>query len=208
MTGTSYMQEPIRGGTIEHNWELHHELKPNEVFVEVGGFWGRYGVRAARQGAKVFLVEPSPLNATTLEQLNHEEHIDDKVEVVRKAVCDRHGKVPFIQVDNPAGYRLASDPSEEEEFASSIVEVEGDTLEGILDGLRVDHVDLLSCDCENHEVDLVKYGGRWFKEHLVKNVAIGAYHSPENPGVVMEILKGYGYVDLVYEESIVFGRAP
>ncbi len=54
----------------EHNWEKHYHLKEGDIYVEVGAFWGRYGLRAINSKcSKVILIEPSPENITTIKNL-------------------------------------------------------------------------------------------------------------------------------------------
>jgi FkbM family methyltransferase len=205
-TGTGPVPlETYQNHTIEHNWEKHHTLRPGDIFVEVGGFWGKYGVKAARQGATAFLVEPFPSNIATLEMAMKVDNV--KFGIVRKAVGDHRGTEKFVCQGNPAGCRLAV-PGEDLSRLE-VVDVEVDTLEGILDGLGVDHVDLLGSDCEGAEIDLVKYAGKWVDERRIRNFAIGAYHSPQNPRILTEMLAAKGYVDISWEDiSVLYARAP
>jgi FkbM family methyltransferase len=200
-----YMQEKIFGGTIEHNWELFYKLKPEDIFIEVGGYWGRYAVRALRQGcSRVIMVEPSPANIATMRDEFARAEIPG-VEIVQKAVGDHTGTQRFYVRDNPAGHRLLH--AEEIWPPASYTYVEVDTIENILDSLGVDHVDLLACDNENHEVDLMQHLGKWLTERRVKHFAVAVYHQPGNPEKVSEILRQANYRNIVYTQDIVFGDA-
>lgn len=191
----------IHGGTIEHEWEKHYKLKPGDVFIEVGGFWGRYGVLATVEGAKAYLVEPAPANRAEMEKTMQEYGV--AFTVIPKAVAASKGTMKFIIAENPSGYRLSVDAAEAEKWKENVIDLEADTLEGILDGLGVDHVDLLASDCENQEVQMMQHAGRWLDQKLIRHLAIGAYHDPMNPDKIAAILQEKGYRNIGWEDSSV-----
>ena len=200
-----YMIERIRGGTLEHDWMKHYQLRAGDIFVEVGAFWGRFAVLAERKGcSQIILVEPSPENITHIEVAVREVPLPH-VTLVKKAVSDKKGTAYFIVYANPAGHRLAVTS---EEFLDARVEVETDTMEGILDSLGIDHVDLLACDCENAEVSLTRGLGKWLSEKRVKHFALAAYHAVGNPETISKILIDAGYKNVNYEKSNFEGVAP
>lgn len=202
----AWMQEHILDGTIEHDYQRAYLLRPGNIYCEIGAFWGRTAVIAHRFGcSKIILVEPSPKNAQRCRDTIAQYGISEAM-VIQKAVSDHKGTRDFITWGNPAGNRLASSPQESETYAQDKVTVEVDTLEGILDSTGVDHIDLLGCDNENNEVLMVQGTGKWLSEHRIRNVAICAYHQEGNPEKIQEILKGHGYQDVKYEDSMVFGR--
>jgi FkbM family methyltransferase len=197
----------------EHNWELHYDLKEGDIYVEAGAFWGRYGREAlpkVGESGRLILIEPSPENFRALELWVERDNLKN-VTLVNKAVSDRKGTLPFVAWGNPAGHRFAF-PSDitHPEYGEYIVEVEVDTLDSIFEELEIDHVDLLSCDVEDAEIDLVNGCKGYLSKHRVRNVALGAYHADHmpitNPDKIIPILKAWGYKDLIYEEGIVFGH--
>lgn len=195
-------------GTPEHNWEGHYLLKPGDVYVEAGAFWGRYGRIASRKvgsTGRVILIEASPENYRTIEALVKRDGLDN-VTVVKKAVWSLRGRGQFVTYGNPSGHRMALE-SDRINYPSSIVECEYDTLDNILAGLEVQHVSLLACDVEGAEVEMVKGVDTYLTYGRIRNVALAAYHSPmENPGKIMDILKIKGFRGVVYEEGIVYGH--
>lgn len=200
------MQETIHNGTLEHDYMKRYTLKPGDVFVEAGAFWGRFGVVAGRLGAKVFLIEPDPFNRGEIEKTMKEFNL--QFTVIPKAVGPRKGTMKFITWGNPSGHRLPLNDGDLLSFPDDTVDVEVDTLEGILDSLGVDHVDLLACDIEHAELHLVNTAGRWFDQKLVKHLALGAYHKPEYHGMLMPILQQKGYQNLSWEDdSVIYGDA-
>lgn len=201
----------------EHNWELHYDLKEGDIYVEAGAFWGRYGRKALPKIGKsghLILIEPSPENFRALELWVERDGLKNVI-LVNKAVSSQKGSLPFVVFGNPAGHRFAF-PSDmvHPEYGECIVEVEVDTLDNILKTLGIDYVDLLACDVENAEVDLVKGCKEYLSQQRIRNVALGAYHTDcledstlRNPNIIIPILEAWGYNDLVYEEGIVFGHA-
>lgn len=205
-------------GTPEHNFEAHYILKPGDIYVEAGAFWGRYGRIASKKvktGGIVVLIEASPENYRTIEALIKRDGLDN-VTLVKKAVWSSRGRGQFVTYGNPSGHRLAIE-SDRTNYPSSIVECEYDTLDNILlDQLHLIHVDLLACDVEGAEVEMVKGARELLNLGAIRNVALAAYHShlPEEsldaptPGAkeIMEILKIKGFKGLVYENGLVYGR--
>lgn len=162
----------------EHNYEGHYLLKPGDVFVEAGAFWGRYGRIASKKvgpTGRVILIEASPENYCTIEALIARDGLDN-VTLVKKAVWSVHGKGQIVTYGNPSGHRLAIE-SDRISYPSSIVDCEYDTLDGILIGLHIDHVNLLGCDIEGAEVDMVKGASTLLECGAIRNVALAAYHS-------------------------------
>ena len=139
----------VDSGTPEHNWEGHYILKEGDVFVEAGAFWGRYGKIASRRvgsSGRVILIEASPENQRTIEDLIKRDNMTN-VTLVKAAVWSSKGYSKFITYGNPAGHRLASE-GDAQNFSSNISQVEMVTLDELLPGLGVDILDLLACDIE------------------------------------------------------------
>lgn len=184
--------------SAEHDWQAHYNLKPGDVYVEVGAFEGNTSV-TLDPGVRQFLIEPSPPQAARIEALDR-----PNIVVVRKAVTKSKGQVAFMVEGAPEENHLKETKYVRDNMRPGFeVQVEGDTLEGILDGLGVDHVDLLAADCEGCEFDLVDYGGLWLAEHRIRNLAIAAYHVGGGPERVSEVLRKHGY-----ETTAEYGRPP
>jgi FkbM family methyltransferase len=194
-------------GEPEHNWEKYYKLKPGDVFVEAGAFWGRYGkVASPKVGAsgKVVLIEGSPDNQQTIEDLINRDNLSN-VTLVRAAVANQCCRAYYLSDGNPAGHRLAKDVDFELYQKNRIVPVEVVTLDKRLPQ-HVDHVDLLACDIEGAEVSLVKGAKTLLSQNKIFNVALAAYHAAANAKQIIEILRGVGFKDLVYEDGIVYGH--
>lgn len=194
-------------GSPEHNWEGHYLLKKGDVFVEAGAFWGRYGRIASKKvgpQGRVVLIEASPENQNTIEALIKRDDLTN-VTLVKGAVWSSKGTSNFITWGNPAGHRLAKE-DDSKNYPSNVSQVELVTLDETLPSL-VDHVDLLGCDIEGAELEMVKGAKTLLEKGFIRNVAIGAYHDPGKPEQIIEILRGHGFKALKYEDGLVYGHS-
>lgn len=183
----------------EHPYEKYYSLKEGDVYVEAGALVGRYGVIATRKNcSRIILIEPSPESADVLQSGIDHGLLSKNTTLVRKAISNEKGKGQFSIYGDYAGHRL-------DEHGE--ISVFTDTLDNILTELRVDHVDLLSCDCEGCEYNLVKSAEKYFNEGRIKNVALATYHV-ESPIVtaIEDYLKKFGFIDVVTEIGMTFGR--
>lgn len=195
--------ETVRSAGPEHEWERYYKLKPGDVFVEAGAFWGRYGIIASRKGcSKVILIEASPPNIATIENVVGVEDLKNVI-LVKKAITSEKKRVKFVTWGNPAGNRLSHG---HDDFPGDTVEVEGDTLDNILTDLGIDHVDLLASDCEGSEIDLVKGATKYLNEKKILHVAIGTYHAPGNHDAVTSMLEEKGFKGLKCEDGVTYGH--
>lgn len=77
------------------------ELRPDDVFYDIGANIGLYSLFAARQTNRVITFEPHPKNLNTLKaNLNRN---DVSVEVVRGALLDRDGEAELYVAADEAG---------------------------------------------------------------------------------------------------------
>jgi len=211
------MIELFESAGWEHPWELCYDLKAGDTYVEAGAFWGRYGKMVSNRvgsSGRVILIEPDPQSCKVIETIVEHYGLDN-VTIIQKAVGNFKGTVPYVVFGNPAGHKIA-DPSHivHPVYSEYITEVEIDMLDNILKDLEVDRVDLLSCDVEGSEMDLVLGAKHYFSNHLIKHLALGAYHAdhlPQGetfPDRIIPVLTEMGYVDLHYRMGIIFGHIP
>lgn len=182
-----------RNKTPEHQWERYYNLKPGDVYVEAGAYLCRYGRIASRKvgpGGRVILIEPSPQNVEVIKEVIDEMNLGNVI-LVEKAVWSEKGTNLFRVDGNPGASQLVFQqiPSAE------IIEVKTDTVDNILDGLGLNHVDLFAADVENAEVEMVKGMKRGLGEERIKNIAIAAYHKhPDgNYAEISMMLRKKGY---------------
>lgn len=192
-------------GPYEHQYDAYYRLREGDVYVEAGAYWCRFGRKASREvgsTGKVILIEPDPVNVKVIERVIREKGLRN-VTVVDKAVWSEKRKMPFSVRGNQSGHRLlvirkGSAPIwRRETFPKNedIIEVKADTVDNILTGLSVDHVDLFASDVENAEVQMLRGMEKYLSGNRVKNLAVAAYH--RHPGgnydEVMSVLRNFDY---------------
>jgi FkbM family methyltransferase len=198
----------------EHQWEGRYRLRPGDTFVEAGAFWGRYGLIASKRvgpEGKVVLIEGNPQNIDMIERVIKHYSLSN-VTLVKGIVWSRDEYTKMCVWGNPAGSRRALD-SDLVNYPDSIVDVRAYTLDALLPELGVQNVDLLACDVEGAEVEMVLGADRYLGEGRIRNVALAAYHQAGFPERIMGFLRERGFVDLFYSYDlpqfggIVYGRS-
>lgn len=191
----------VLSGEPEHQWERYYQLKRGDTYVEIGANWGRYGMIASRKGCdKIILIEPSPVNIATIQEIIYSGRLQNTI-LIKKAISNKKGRFQFCADGNPSAHRLATGSID-----ADIIYVDVDTLDNLLTELNIDKVNLLASDCEGQEVEMIKGCERYLNEKRISNVAIGAYHNPEYPSIIMSILKDKGFKGLKYEDGVVYGH--
>jgi FkbM family methyltransferase len=128
-------------------------LPPNPVVVDIGGFIGDFALYAAThlKARRVVVCEPAPSNWRLLVKNIQNNHCQDRVSMVNKAVTD--GRVAMLDIDAPdRGQARVS------AYGSSGFEkkaVESISLSLLLAEFRITEVDLLKIDCEGGEYDIL-----------------------------------------------------
>lgn len=185
----------------DHTFEKYYNLKEGDIYIEAGAFYGRQAMIATKKGcSKIILIEPSPVNIATIENLIKLGEIKNAI-LVKKAVSDEK-KVVLFNVSGPScGHSLSYT-----ENNPNTIYVNMDTIDNILTELGIDHVDLFACDVEGAEVDMVIGTDRYFTEKRIKNIALGAYHHPSLHPKILKILENNGYKDLNYDNGIIYGH--
>lgn len=204
--------EVVKSGAPEHKWDKYYRLKSGDIFVEAGAHFGRFGMIASMVGCKVILIEPSPINILTMENLISKEKLENII-LVKKAVSKSKSIQDFIVYhNNPEANELASSQTSNQysgKFPNNYsIKVETDTIDNILTELNIDNVDLLSADIEGAEVDMVKGMNVYLSEKRIKNVAIATYHGEQNPIEVSAMLREHGYKNIRTDEGVTYARVP
>jgi FkbM family methyltransferase len=164
----------------EHKWERHYSLSKGDIYVEAGAYLCRYGRLASRSvgdEGRVILIEPEPTNISWIKKVVEEQGLTN-VTLIEKAVWSEREIMDFVVNEpTPSGSRIArTNPEYYEGRGVKVVKVEVDTVDNILDGLGLDHVDLFVADVENAEVNMVKGMSRWLEAKKIHNISIAAYH--------------------------------
>jgi FkbM family methyltransferase len=180
-------------------------LKPGDMYVEAGAYIGRHGLIASMLGAKAVLIEPSPDNIAAIEKLIKEKNLTN-VTLVKKALWSKKGIQKFCATGNPCAHKIGGG-------GQDYVDVETDTLDGILNDLGIETVNLLAMDIEGAEAEVVKT----LDSKRVLNLAIGSYHlsDPVTGGEdvkrvkkeIIDVLDSKDYTNITYEGGVVYACA-
>lgn len=128
-------------------------LRPHPVVVDIGGFIGDFALFAVKclDARRVVICEPSPKNLSLLKRNVANNHLEDRIEVVEKAVTD--GKDVLMNVDAPdrkqAMVSAYGNPIQERK------PVPGITLAALAEEHHLEDIDLLKIDCEGGEYDIL-----------------------------------------------------
>lgn len=200
-------------GCPEHQWEGKYRLQEGDTYVEAGAFWGRYGLIASHRvgsGGRVILIEGSPRNISVIRQVQKRYGLTN-IEIVDGIVWSEDGETDFCVHGNPAGCRKAVS-GDLENYPNDIIRVQVYKLDTLFEQLNVDTVNLLCCDVEGAEYEMVKGAEEYLKAKRIMNVALAVYHAPGMPTKIVSFLQNLGYHDVFYSGSapqyggIVFGR--
>jgi FkbM family methyltransferase len=199
-------------GYPEHQFEGRYRLSPGDTYVEAGAFWGRYGLVASHRvgpSGRVVLIEPNPYNHKIIEDMV-EHYSLTNVTLEKCGVWSTNDVLPFVFHGNPAGGRKAT-LKDKENYPDDVVDVSVHSLDSLLPELGIDTVNLLACDVEGAEFEMVRGCWKLLEAKKILNTALGAYHALEMPELVMHELKMHGYEveyhhNLAHYGGLVYGR--
>jgi FkbM family methyltransferase len=137
-------------------------VNSEDVVVDVGAHIGRYALIAARNASKVVAVEPDPSNFQLL-QRNVSLNGFSNVVLIPKALSSVAGTRPLVLAgkENTGTSRLVSGESavnRSPDANSSVVSVETETLDQLVDANGLTRIDWLKIDVEGHEIAVLQGG--------------------------------------------------
>jgi FkbM family methyltransferase len=143
--------DPISQSLARHCWPgimpdclQDRYLRPGKVLLDLGAHLGAWTLLAAARGCTVVAVEAHPDNVNLLRASVAANNFTT-VHVISAAVSDRAGKL-CLRWSGPYGYVVPLDQGRDG------VEVPARTVDDILAGLGIGHVDLIKMDVEGSEV--------------------------------------------------------
>lgn len=161
-------------------------IERGDVVMDIGACEGSFSARAAALGARVIAVEPSKLQSSLIRQLFNKKGLDEPL-IVKCLLDIKPGSKHFIDVlDNPGRSRPVESPLEN----SYPVEVE--TMDGLVQRLRLTRLDFIKCDAEGADVDILK-GGRESLLNFRPKIAVCTYHNDNDFLDLHRYLTGLGY---------------
>ena len=189
----------VNGGAkfiVEESYEPYMKdavkLKAGDVFVDAGAHVGKYSFYASRQvgdSGLVIAIEPHPKN---VENLRKGMKLNDltNIVVVEKACSSYSGKEFLMEHKTSANYELVQEQNE--------TKVEVDTLDNILESLRVRRVNMMKIDVEGCEYEVLQGAYKTitkFKPLLMVEVILN------NKEKVFQHLEKFGYRHKILCES-------
>lgn len=124
-------------------------LPDRPTVVDIGGYIGDFAVYAAEclNARKVIVCEPSPSNWALLRENVANNHCEDRVEAVNKAVTGGGDIMMDVDVPDRAQARVSAYGSSN----GKKQRISGITLAGLVEEYELQTVDLLKIDCEGGE---------------------------------------------------------
>jgi FkbM family methyltransferase len=162
---------------------LDREIKPRDVFVDIGANIGIYAIPLAKRLGKVIAFEPHPKTSQLLEESIEINHLDN-VLLIKKPVGDSKEKISFDLTDEPvhAGFNIKSYKS------SSSIKIQIVDLDTAL--AMESKIDWLLIDVNTFEVNVLNGARNILRKHAPKIII---EHRPYNALKVNEILTKEGY---------------
>lgn len=136
-------------------------IKHDDVIFDVGSWIGYYTLLAARRANRVISIEPDDINYDRLKrnvQLNN----FSNVTILNIAVGDKSSDGTLVQGMGSSSHRIAS------QGFGKIVKI--DTLDNIIDELRIKEINVLLMDIEGYEYFALKGLTHSLSKKVVKNI--------------------------------------
>ena len=181
-------------------------FEPNEGFtvVDVGAHVGIYTLKAARKVGKQGLlvsIEPDPYAYKFLVTNVKMNNFDQNVIPINIALADSEGKAFFYSSARPSRSAYGS-LKPFAKIEKKRIEVQVNTLDGVMKKLRLRHCDLLKIDVEGYELQVLQGAKNTLKN--MSMVAVAAYHSEGEVEAVKNFLKSEGFRTVLSKASIVY----
>jgi len=166
-------------------WDVHEGFKVLDVGAYIGVYTLKMAKEAGCQGC-VVSVEPEEENFRFLVR-NIEINGFDNIIPVRAALSDFEGKGSlFLSVHGSGEHSLLS--------RSQIkIDVPVYTVDGLMQKLRMDSLDIMKIDVEGAEIQVLKGSNRMLREHRIHRTVIASYHYPNECSEVIHFLTTFNY---------------
>lgn len=178
----------------EKIYEKDFTINENMTIVDIGANQGIFSLYAASKKARVFSIEPEQINFDILNENIALNNLQERIQTYNVAISKQEGYIDFFMpsVDNKAysgmnstNFDFTDNLQSLNDFTIDRKLVKALTLDGIIDQIRSERIDLLKIDCEGAELDIIESG------------------SPETfakvDNIVMELHRGYSQKDLFYK---------
>jgi FkbM family methyltransferase len=210
-----YVPSPLRWKLYRQGWEArldrlareygldrHIALNAQSVIVDVGANVGEFAHVAARYGARIYCIEPDPDAFASLKR---------NIAALERASAH---EVAIWKVDGEVDFALASARADSSVFAESARRIKrrAATLAAFAREHGVERIDLIKCDAEGAEPEVLEGIGAFF--HNVAAVALDT--GPERRGerthdACAEILVARGFrviAETIGTRQMTYGLRP
>ena len=133
---------------------INDHAKAYDVYVDIGSCIGDYSIWLAKQGFKVFAIEPDPENFASLSKNIKLNHLESRITTLNFGLADEAGILPFSNnLSNKGASRILQNEEDEEHIKVSVHP--WDTVVQKLSIKPVDKI-LLKLDVEGMEEKVIK----------------------------------------------------
>ena len=148
---------------LHHDYERYFKVEEGDVVFEIGTEKGSFAKSVLDRAGMIVIIEPNPFYVA---KLCKRFSGNAKVLILEMAVWDHRTMLPIYL----AG--LASSPFQGE---GDYVLVYADTLDNIVEKLKIQRIDFLRVDVEGSEIELLKGARKTL--NIVEKAVIAAYHT-------------------------------
>ncbi|RME57448.1 FkbM family methyltransferase [Candidatus Parcubacteria bacterium] len=175
------------------------ELRPSDVFLDVGACVGVYALHAARYCQQVIALEPEPELRAHLAE-NVELNQAQNIMLLPYALADKSGKVP-LYTEGSAGKSPSILPEKEKQA----IWVEGRSLDDLVQSRKIPYPDVVKIDIEGAELIALQGMQNLLSERAVRAIFLEVHplllaNMGGTPDGVLQLLKKAGF-SLVYQSA-------
>ncbi|MEM2511338.1 MAG: FkbM family methyltransferase [Candidatus Methanomethylicia archaeon] len=191
---------------IERVYDRYYRLQDDDVVVDIGAHVGLFTLKVAKSVKLVLAVEPHPFNYRLL-TMNIALSKLENVIPVKLALSSYSGKAK-LYLRSTATHTLKEKDQIFGLESGETLEVEVETLDRLIDELRLNKVTFVKIDVEGAELDVLKGSQRVLTENDRLFLAIAAYHYPGEALEVAEYLQTKGFKVFTNGEYIYAFKPP
>jgi FkbM family methyltransferase len=166
-------------------WDIQQGFK----VLDVGAYIGIYTLKTAKKAGcqgRVISIEPEEENFSFLLK-NIEINGFDNVIPVRAALSDFEGKGSlFLSARGSGEHSLLS-------RSQMKIDVPVYTVDGLMQKLRMDSLDVMKIDVEGAEIQVLKGSNQMLKEHRIHRIVVASYHYPNESSEVINFLTVFNF---------------
>lgn len=180
--------------------DVYYPYKPQsgDLVIDVGAHMGFFSLKIAKKVKRVIAVEPDPTNFLFLTLNVQINGVEKKVGLHNLALGESDCQMFLDRGRHRGG--LTTTTTERTEFS-----VETRTLDGFVEAIGLNHVDLIKIDTEGDELHVLR-GACEVLRRYGPDLLVAAYHFPDEPHLVADYLRTCGYNVWRYHVPLTLSR--